>query len=332
MQRTSKYLYIIGGCALAAEREPIKSIERLHVDSPDSSRQNHVKITSKVCGNMNTPRRSPSCFLLGNVENRTRILIAGGCTGPNEHTDSIEIVKMQEEEKGASRFLEEKLQIGASCSGFDPETEGPFKPIFGGFEAHSCLDDVQVIDTATWKCKKLPKKLPRIKNSTVLQVENREFLMFGGWEDEQRTTKAIRRITFNEDFSDYTVEFGGFLPYPVEGHSMVRIGSWVLLIGGFDGCFVLDTIVKYDLETRKAEILPIRLAGKRENHVSALLGRFLIVAGGWNSRSSLDDVEVFEIQKTDSSTSDDVVDFQLARCQVEGKMTMARNRPAGVAV
>lgn len=69
------------------------------------------------------------------------------------------------------------------------------KPIFGGFEAHSCLDDVQVLNNSgtMWKCRKLAKKSPKIKNSTILEVKNGEFLMFGGWEDEQRTSKAIRR-------------------------------------------------------------------------------------------------------------------------------------------
>ncbi|PIC53248.1 hypothetical protein B9Z55_003032 [Caenorhabditis nigoni] len=107
---------------------------------------------------------------------------------------------------------------------------------------------------------------------------------------------------------------------------MVRIGSSVLLIGGFDGCFVLDSIIKYDLETKKSEILPQKLSEKRENHVSAVLSdRFLVIAGGWNSRISLDDVEVFKIQNSDEK-------LELARCQVNGKLLMARNRPAGVPI
>ncbi|UMM14416.1 hypothetical protein L5515_002233 [Caenorhabditis briggsae] len=294
MHRTAKYLYIIGGCALAAEREPIKNIERICIENVEKSRENSsplVKIHAEHVGNLSIPRRSPACFLL---KNQQEILISGGCT------------------EFSSKILEETLEIGASCSGFDWASKGPFYPIFGGFEAHSCLDDAQVLDQSqNWNAKKLGKKLmPKIKNSTVLALENREFLMFGGWEDEQKTTKAIRKIKFNEDYTDYEVEFAGFLPYPVEGHSMVRIGSNVLLIGGFDGCFVQDSIIKYDLDTKKSEILPEKLSEKRENHVSAVLSdRFLVIAGGWNSRNS-----------------------ELARCQVNGKLLMARNRPAGVPI
>lgn len=311
MHRAVKYLYVIGGCALAAEREPIRSIERIHVEKASDG----VKIISESCGELAVARRSPSCFLTEN-----RILIAGGCTGPNQHTDSIELFSV---ESGKSELLEEIMRTGASCSAFDVESSSTQKPIFGGFEASNCLDDVQVVDTAMWKCRKLGKKLPKIKNSIVVEVKDGEFLMFGGWEDEQRTTKAIRRVTFNKDFTDYTVDFAGFLPYPVEGHSCVRVGSSVLLIGGFDGCFVLDTIIKYDLETRKMEILPTKLHEKRENHVSAVLSdKYLVVAGGWNSRKSLDDVEVLEISE----------ELKLTKCQVAGTLLTARNRPAGVAI
>ncbi|CAL2028242.1 unnamed protein product [Caenorhabditis brenneri] len=315
MNRAAKYLYVIGGCALAAEREPIRSIERIHVEKASDG----VKISSETCGELAVPRRSPSCFL---TENRSKILIAGGCTGPNQHTDSIELF-LVENEGGKSKLLEETMKIGASCSAFDVESSSTQKPIFGGFEASNCLDDVQIVDTATWKCRKLGKKLPKIKNSTVVEVADGEFLMFGGWEDEQRTTKAIRRITFNENFTDYTVDFAGFLPYPVEGHSCVRIGSSVLLIGGFDGCFVIDTIIKYGLETRKMEILPTKLYNKRENHVSAVLSdKYLVVAGGWNSRQSLNDVEVFEISDG----------LKLTKCNVAGTLQTARNRPTGVPI
>lgn len=320
MHRAAKYLYVIGGCALAAEREPIRSIERIHVEKIAGENPPHVKIISEKCGELAVPRRSPSCFL---TENRQKILIAGGCTGPNEHTDSMELFRISDEK---SELLEEIMNIGASCSAFDVESSSTHKPIFGGFEASNCLDDVQIVDTATWKCRKLGKKLPKIKNSTVVEVKNGEFLMFGGWEDEQRTTKAIRRITFNEDCTDYTVDFAGFLPYPVEGHSCVRIGSSILLIGGFDGCFLIDTIIKYDMETRKMEVLPAKLAEKRENHVSAVLsGSYLVVAGGWNSRKSLDDVEVFEI-------SDESSELKLTKCHVSGALLTPRNRPAGVPV
>uniref|UniRef100_A0A1I7TBS5 Uncharacterized protein n=1 Tax=Caenorhabditis tropicalis TaxID=1561998 RepID=A0A1I7TBS5_9PELO len=316
MQRAAKYLYIIGGCALASEREPIRTIERIHVEKLANNPPS-VKIISRNYAELALPRRSPSCFL---TENRQNILISGGCTAPNEHTDTMEILRITEE-NGESQLLAEKLEIGASCSGFDVETSSPQKPIFGGFEAHSCLDKVQVVTESTWKCEKLAKKLPKIKNSTVLEVKREEFLMFGGWEDEQRTSKAIRRIKFNENFTDYSVDFAGFLPYPVEGHSCTRIGSSVLLIGGFDGCFVIDTIIKYDLETKKSEVIPTKLREKRENHVSAVLSdKYLVVAGGWNSRKALDDVEVFCIKEG----------AELERCHVEGSLLTARNRPTGV--
>uniref|UniRef100_A0A8R1E3Z1 RING-type domain-containing protein n=1 Tax=Caenorhabditis japonica TaxID=281687 RepID=A0A8R1E3Z1_CAEJA len=316
----AKYLHLIGGCALSAEREPISEVERIHVQEVEKG---HVRVIAENCGQLELARRSPACFLAQNGE----ILVAGGCLGPNDHTDSMEFLESIENltAKKSSKILQEKMEVGASCSAFDPFSTSNFKPIFGGFEAHSCLDDVQVLDeSAKWKCHKIPaKKLPKIKNAAVLEVKTGEFLMFGGWEDEQRTTKAIRRVIFNESFTDFTVNFEGFLPYPVEGHSWVQNGSDVYLIGGFDGFSVIDTIIRYNLDSKKTEIIPTKLAQKRENHVSAILSnKFLVVAGGWGSKNSLNDVEVFELHNGNC----------LERCQVEGNLNFARNRPAGVAI
>lgn len=71
------------------------------------------------------------------------------------------------------------------------------------------------------------------------------------------------------------------------------------------------------------QVLPQKLAEKRENHVSAMLAdKFLVIAGGWNGKESIDSVEVFEI-----SGNEDMV-----QCQVDGKLNFARNRPTGVAI
>ncbi|CAJ85754.1 DUF1636 domain-containing protein [Caenorhabditis elegans] len=114
MHKTAKYLYIIGGCALAAEREPIRQIERIHVEKAGDS----VNVISENCGQLTIARRSPACFLAGNQ----RILVAGGCSAPNEHTDSMEMLEISEIGEIRSIFLDEKLEIGASCSGFDWDT------------------------------------------------------------------------------------------------------------------------------------------------------------------------------------------------------------------
>lgn len=77
-----------------------------------------MNVISENCGQLTIARRSPACFLAGNQ----RILVAGGCSAPNEHTDSMEMLEISEIGEIRSIFLDEKLEIGASCSGFDWDT------------------------------------------------------------------------------------------------------------------------------------------------------------------------------------------------------------------
>jgi hypothetical protein len=89
------------------------------------------------------------------------------------------------------------------------------------------------------------------------------------------------------------------LPYPIEGHTSVKHQNYVYIIGGlqvkilipycsflgYDGFAVVPTIIRYDLNAKKSEVLPTTLKTARENHVSALIEEdghsYLLVIGGW---------------------------------------------------
>ncbi|CAI5437835.1 unnamed protein product [Caenorhabditis angaria] len=308
--KISKYLYVIGGCALSTERQPIDSIERISIT--DGGEQK-INIESKICGQLSHAKRSPSVF----VKDENTIIIAGGCLGPNNHSNEIEILQKSQDSSWTSQISgNSKCEVGHSCAAFHSKSKTPV--IFGGFEAHNCLESVQVQNEAG-DFRKIKGFLPKLKNSVALEIRD-EFLLFGGYQDEKETTAAIRRIKFNPSFTEYSIEFDGLLPYPVEGHSLAENDEYIYLIGGFDGCFVIPSIIRYSLKTKKSEILDTKLSEKRENHVSGIVGgKYLIVAGGWDSKKALDSIEVFE-----------VLDSGDLRKIGEGKLETPRNRPSSV--
>ncbi|CAB3408613.1 unnamed protein product [Caenorhabditis bovis] len=274
MRTLGKCLYVIGGCALSSEREPIKSIERVSIQTNDDSQ--NVTVESEICGDLAFPRRSPSVFRAENG-----YLIAGGCAGPNQHLNSVEFIEISQT---SLKSIPSSLQCpqAHSCAAFDPYSDLTLTNAFQVFKSSNRRRNVNGY-------------LPKLKNATVIENDG-DFVIFGGWMDEKVTTDTVRRVRFDAQFSSYEVIFEGNLPYPVEGHCLVQNGTCVYLIGGFDGISVISSIIRYDLKTKKCQVLGAELSEKRENHVGGIIGgKYLVVAGGWNSKQSLDSIEVFEL-------------------------------------
>ena len=58
------------------------------------------------------------------------------------------------------------------------------------------------------------------------------------------------------------------LTRPIEGHSVIKFGTQVFVLGGFDSFGVTNTIMRIDLEARSVVMLDTKLAQARENHTS----------------------------------------------------------------
>ncbi|CAD6184701.1 unnamed protein product [Caenorhabditis auriculariae] len=283
-------LLIFGGCSYAKEKGALNSIEAVSVQIDSTGKP---IVQSELCGTLKSPRRSPSVF---HHEYRG-ILICGGCSGEGQHLDSMEVLKV-ENKNCESKEITAKLVAENSCAAFSHFKNK--RLIFGGFNGFDCLTLVQIIhggsEKEDLKVQLLKGSLPRLKNAVCCNIDEEYFLLVGGWEDEKRTSAGVRRVDFDEDFTEVRNEFLTSLPYPVEGHSVVKKGRKLFVIGGYDGIRVQDKIVVFDLESRKSEILDTKLTIPRENHVSGIIGeKYLVVAGGWDSRNSLDSVELLEI-------------------------------------
>jgi hypothetical protein len=80
------------------------------------------------------------------------------------------------------------------------------------------------------------------------------------------------------------------LPYKIEAHSIAVFEetNTLLVIGGFDGFGVVDTIIKINLRTWESEVICTKMEYKRENHTSQVLnGDTIVIAGGWSSGRSM---------------------------------------------
>jgi len=51
------------------------------------------------------------------------------------------------------------------------------------------------------------------------------------------------------DSKSLNIDFSGYLPLKVEGHSLAQIGNYVFVIGGFNGFGVTEKIMMFDLNS-----------------------------------------------------------------------------------
>jgi hypothetical protein len=164
--------------------------------------------------------------------------------------------------------------------------------------------------------------MTRLKNSTAISVSKNEILLFGGW-DEKETMDTI----FLYNTTDGSQAFHSRLPYPLEGHSIVKHKDSIFVVGGFNGLSVINNIVRYELSTKKAEILPVQLEITRENHACVIVEEmghhYLLVIGGWNGREALRNCEKFQIVN-------EYPWLKRVGCTLE--LGVARNRPAAIVV
>ena len=88
-------------------------------------------------------------------------------------------------------------------------------------------------------------------------------VIIGGW-DEKETLNKMYMFDADKEMTYFT----GFLPKPVEGHSLATFDDHVFIIGGFDGFSVTDRIMMLNLSSGIATEIDTKLKQRRENHTS----------------------------------------------------------------
>jgi N-acetylneuraminic acid mutarotase len=157
--------------------------------------------------------------------------------------------------------------------------------VLGGFDGYSPLLSVEKCDLTQEEVKftEMPRSnrlMSPLKNA-VSFVHKGQIIIVGGW-DERDTSNTIYRYDPSTDTCDYVCR----LPTRIEGHSVALLKDHAYIIGGFDSFGVTDKVIKLNLETNSAMVLPgCKLIQKRENHTSQVLdGDKIVIVGGWNGK------------------------------------------------
>jgi hypothetical protein len=130
--------------------------------------------------------------------------------------------------------------------------------IFGGFDGYSSLRSVEKSDLSSPEptFTLLPSDshlMDPFKNGAAA-LHNDTIYLVGGW-NESDTSKSVFSYCPAKDKCEFVCQ----LPERVEGHSLVKAGHYVFIIGGFDGFGVTDRIMRFDLNTFNVNVLPTKL-------------------------------------------------------------------------
>ena len=94
-------MLVIGGCELSLERNPLDSIEII-----DFSNKQLSLFPKKLA----IPARGATAHLIG-----TKLWVLGGCRGPKDHLKEVQILDLENSEKGFDTPPSLKLNKERSC-------------------------------------------------------------------------------------------------------------------------------------------------------------------------------------------------------------------------
>uniref|UniRef100_A0A914W767 Uncharacterized protein n=1 Tax=Plectus sambesii TaxID=2011161 RepID=A0A914W767_9BILA len=295
-------ILIAGGCEFVKEQNGLQSVEIGSVDVRDGG----AHFSSRSIGPMTVARRSAALAATAAGD----VIVVGGCSAPGVHESSAELFINNTNLWKPSSIM---LQHGRSCCAqWSPNHDRLV--LFGGYDGVDCLRSVEMIDIEQGNVESL-KNLPcSLKNAASIPMNEDRTVLVGGW-DGQRTLRTMFEFSLN----DQTCSMLALLPFPVESHAIARNDHFAFVVGGYDGFSVIDSIVLVDLHNFESQVLSVRLAVARENHVCQIVqDKYLVVIGGWDGFRSLDCVEVFETVPSPP--------FLIAS-STKGNLTCARNRP-----
>lgn len=318
-------LMVIGGCALSLEREPHDSVEIINFKKDASQPLSKARLA--------VPARGATAHLIDN-----QIWVLGGCKGPKQHLTTVQLGDLKADR--SLNFVESELKLlkERSChmSAYNAKQKKLY--VMGGFDGYESLHDVEVLDLSqpgsTFEA--LPKLPSRIKNGVAIMNEDDQCIyLIGGWDEKNTLGTVFRYNTLTN-----TTDFDGQLPKSAEGHACVYIPEQqlVFIFGGFDGQYVSDRVMKYDLKTAQGSIVfGVKLSSPRENHIAQLLGgNKIVVSNGWNGHEALRDADLFQFD----SAKGTVVRVEEHEMEESDRKVMRelqareerRNRPTSVVV
>eukprot|EP00347_Sterkiella_histriomuscorum_P001745 403370852 len=295
----------------------LSSIDNEAIQKMFNSSKHYLKQKSHsiLPSQMIYPVRSPMATVYNHL-----LYVIGGCRGPKDHLNDIQIYNIEQNSWSLADF---KLQKERSC--FMLSRIGSEIYIMGGFDGYECIREVEKIDLSQSEQQsiKLKNMSHPVKNGVSYYNQRDGFIyIIGGWDEKETQDKIFKYHPVSQD-----MHFVGFLPYKVEGHSVTVVDDkWLYIFGGFDSVSVIDTVMRINLQFMSCEALSdVKLSIARENSTCQFDGENLIyVAGGWDGRKSIDDIEIFQVDRQTGNIQ------KVTKSDNKLQLQSARNRPCSI--
>ena len=237
---------------------------------------------------MKERRSEPSSFVY-----KHQFFVAGGYTGSSGRTDTIEILKIDEQ---SLKWTESPAKLPFKCDAHKTVVYQNSLIHIGGYnfteKKHSDVIS-EVLLTPPYP-KKLLCRMPQPKWYHGVEIFNDKILILGG--ESSFSANSTLDTVFMYDVNKNELKQMPPLPRAVSKMATVRWGDKVVVVGGSDkDGTVLSDVLMYDSKTGESNVLPSMLH-KRRGCSAIITGNVIVVMGGWNEKDKyLSSVECFTL-------------------------------------
>ncbi|XP_046842308.1 influenza virus NS1A-binding protein-like [Xenia sp. Carnegie-2017] len=159
------------------------------------------------------------------------------------------------------------------------------------------ISELKITGTTSHVLKELCH-MPEARSNHAAEVIDDKVVIFGG---REKDNKALSRVL---EFDPATRTFKEMppLPHPLTEMATVRWRDQVVLLGGYDGKEILNSVIMYDRKTGNITVLPSMLE-RRSSCCAVITGDTIVVIGGQNDKDThLNSVECFKMGRSSSWT------------------------------
>ena len=219
-----------------------------------------------------------------------KILVCGGKTSAGNGTDSIEVMDMNQKPE---HWLDFPAKLPLKCRGHQCVVYGNRLLVIGGYTNEDEASDgiYEVLLVPPYSSKLLCRmKLRRCYHRVALFDE--KILIFGGSLD------INFRVSFNNvEMYDITKnECKEMVPLPSAVSCMATV-CWddnVILMGGCNDNYVINTVIAYNIKTGESKVLP-SMRSRRQGCAAIVSENKIVVMGGYYGHEKyLSSVECFD--------------------------------------
>ncbi|XP_046842081.1 kelch-like protein 5 [Xenia sp. Carnegie-2017] len=164
-----------------------------------------------------------------------------------------------------------------------------------GKEISDMISEVQITGSTSYVLKELCH-MPEPRFCHAAEVVDDKVLIFGG----ERKRDDLLNSVLEFDPRTRTFKEMPSLPHPLTDMATVQWRDQVVLLGGYDGIEILNSVIMYDIKTGENTVLPSMLE-KRRWCCAVITGDTIVVMGGMNNKNK--DLKSVEYFKMGSSSS-----------------------------